>query len=177
MHVPALLYIHWDGKLEEYRLYCGQLKLQESLHSWKCICYIHGSSSHSSYPPPLSSLLSFLLLLSPSPFPLSLCLCLSLSLSTLANTTGVGGTADDRSLKRGVAARSVKSLKINLPSVLREVKARDQNAQISGYLLSHATRSRRWKKKWFIVYNLVLYEFEKHEVNIYNDRNNFEQKI
>ena len=61
----------------------------------------------------------------------------------------------------------MKALKINLPSVLREVKARDQNVQISGYLLSHATRSRRWKKKWFIVYNLVLYEFEKHEVRAF----------
>lgn len=63
-------------------------------------------------------------------------------------------------------ARSVKSQKVNLPSVLREVKARDQNAQISGYLLSHHAKSRRWKKKWFVVYNLVLYEFEKHEVSV-----------
>lgn len=69
---------------------------------------------------------------------------------------------DERTPKRAVT-RSVKSQRINLPSVLREVKARDQNAQISGYLLSHAKSSRRWKKKWFIVYNLVLYEFEKHE--------------
>ena len=84
---------------------------------------------------------------------------LALVLSNTGSTRG-----DDRSLKRGVG-RSIKGQKISLPSVLKEVKARDQNAQISGYLLSHATRSRRWKKKWFIVYKLVLYEFEKHEVS------------
>jgi hypothetical protein len=72
------------------------------------------------------------------------------------------GSGEDRTPRRG-GPRAVKSQKINLPSVLKEVKARDQNAQISGYLLSHATKSRRWKKKWFVVYNLVLYEFEKHE--------------
>lgn len=55
---------------------------------------------------------------------------------------------------------------VSLPGVLREVKARDQNAQISGYLNSHTSKSKRWKKRWYIVYNLVLYEFERHEVRI-----------
>ena len=49
-----------------------------------------------------------------------------------------------------------------------QVKARDQNAQISGYLLSHTSKTKRWKKKWFMVYNLVMYEFERHEVGPYN---------
>ncbi len=51
-----------------------------------------------------------------------------------------------------------------MPSVLLEVKARDQNAQISGYLQTHTSKSKRWKKRWYVVYNLVLYEFERHEV-------------
>ena len=60
----------------------------------------------------------------------------------------------------------VKSHKqVSLPSVLREVKARDQSAQISGYLLYSSSKARRWKKRWFVVYNLVLYEFERHEVS------------
>lgn len=45
-----------------------------------------------------------------------------------------------------------------------QVKARDQNAQVSGYLMVHTSKTRRWKRKWFVVYNLVLYEFERHEV-------------
>ncbi len=53
---------------------------------------------------------------------------------------------------------------VNMPSVLLEVKARDQNAQISGYLQTHTSKSKRWKKRWYVVYNLVLYEFERHEV-------------
>lgn len=54
---------------------------------------------------------------------------------------------------------------VNMPSVLREVKARDQNAQISGYLQSNTSKAKRWKKRWYVVYNLVLYEFERHEVS------------
>ena len=87
---------------------------------------------------------------------------LTILLSCLPHTGEEGG-AEERTPKRGIS-RSVKSQKVSLPSVLREVKARDHNALISGYLLSHAAKSRRWKKKWFVVYNLVLYEFEKHEV-------------
>lgn len=46
-----------------------------------------------------------------------------------------------------------------------QVKARDQNAQVSGYLLSHTSKTRRWRRKWYVVYQLVLYEFERHEVS------------
>lgn len=55
---------------------------------------------------------------------------------------------------------------VSLPSVLREVRARDQSAQISGYLQISSSRARRWKKRWFVVYNLVLYEFERHEASV-----------
>ena len=64
--------------------------------------------------------------------------------------------------KRTSLQRTSKS-RVSLPSVLREVKARDQSAQVSGYLLARNAKSRRWKKRWFVVYNLVLYEFERHE--------------
>ena len=48
--------------------------------------------------------------------------------------------------------------------MLREVRARDQSAQISGYLhCSTSKTTRRWKRRWFVVYDLVLYEFERHE--------------
>ena len=53
-------------------------------------------------------------------------------------------------------------------SILFQVKARDQNAQLSGYLLSHTSKTKRWKKKWFMIYNLVMYEFERHEVSPHN---------
>ena len=46
-----------------------------------------------------------------------------------------------------------------------QVKARDQNALVSGYLLSHTSKTRRWRRKWYVVYQLVLYEFERHEVS------------
>lgn len=67
--------------------------------------------------------------------------------------------------------RVVKSLPrshkhVSLPSVLREVRARDQSAQISDYLHCSTSKNRRWKKRWFVVYNLVLYEFERHEVGL-----------
>ena len=51
-----------------------------------------------------------------------------------------------------------------LPLPPPQVKARDQNAQVSGYLMVHTSKTRRWKRKWFVVYDLVLYEFERHEV-------------
>ncbi len=47
-----------------------------------------------------------------------------------------------------------------------QVRARDESAQISGYLYHRKDKSRQWKKKWFMVYNLVMYEFKRHEVRI-----------
>ncbi|XP_019855450.1 PREDICTED: nascent polypeptide-associated complex subunit alpha, muscle-specific form-like isoform X2 [Amphimedon queenslandica] len=53
--------------------------------------------------------------------------------------------------------------KISLPSVLREVRARDESAQISGYLFYRDEKSRSWKRKWFVVYDMVIYQFKRHE--------------
>lgn len=53
-----------------------------------------------------------------------------------------------------------------MPAVLTEVKARDRSAQISGYLFTHKSRTKRWKRRWYVVYNLVLYEFVRHEVGV-----------
>ena len=47
-----------------------------------------------------------------------------------------------------------------------QVRARDDSAQISGYLFHRKDKTRNWKKKWFVVYNLVMYEFKRHEVII-----------
>lgn len=52
----------------------------------------------------------------------------------------------------------------NLERAPLQVRARDQSAQVSGYLLSHTSKTKRWRKKWYVVYELVLYEFERHEV-------------
>lgn len=70
---------------------------------------------------------------------------------------------DDKSPTKRVknAPRSRKS--VSLPSVLREVRARDQSAQMSGYLHCSTSKTRHWKRRWFVVYDLVLYEFERHE--------------
>lgn len=47
---------------------------------------------------------------------------------------------------------------------LIQVRARDQSAQVSGYLLYREEKSRQWKKNWFVIYDLVMYEFKRHEV-------------
>eukprot|EP00731_Ephydatia_muelleri_P001734 Em0001g1734a len=52
---------------------------------------------------------------------------------------------------------------MTMPAVLTEMKARDRSAQISGYLFTHKSKTKRWKKRWYVVYNLVLYEFVRHE--------------
>ena len=44
------------------------------------------------------------------------------------------------------------------------MRARDQSAQISGYLYYRNDKSRHWKRKWFVVYDVVMYQFKKHEV-------------
>ena len=42
-----------------------------------------------------------------------------------------------------------------------QIKARDQNSERSGYLLVKGKRG--WKRKWFVLSNLALYSFAKHE--------------
>ena len=42
-----------------------------------------------------------------------------------------------------------------------QVKARDQSSDMSGYL--HAKSGWGWKRRWFVLHNLALYAFEKHE--------------
>jgi FYVE/RhoGEF/PH domain-containing protein 5/6 len=66
---------------------------------------------------------------------------------------------------RGPAVKRKKGTlkKISMPSILTEVRARDQNAQVSGYLFYREDKSRQWKRKWFVVYDLVMYEFKRHE--------------
>lgn len=70
---------------------------------------------------------------------------------------------DSTTSKSPMLKRPPKEKQNTLPSVLREVKARDQNAQISGYLSKSSRKQLRWKKRWFVIYNLVLYEFGRHE--------------
>eukprot|EP00731_Ephydatia_muelleri_P001747 Em0001g1747a len=36
---------------------------------------------------------------------------------------------------------------MTMPAVLTEMKARDRSAQISGYLFTHKSKTKRWKKK------------------------------
>lgn len=71
--------------------------------------------------------------------------------------------------KRGVRVRMDKSSTLkksassssNLAQVLQEVKARDQSSEMSGYLLSKSGWS--WKRRWYVLHNLALYAFERHE--------------
>lgn len=42
-----------------------------------------------------------------------------------------------------------------------QVKARERNCEISGYL---QMKDKRWKKQWLEVAEFALYVFEKHEV-------------
>ena len=70
---------------------------------------------------------------------------------------------DTMSAKKTTSLQRGSKSRVSLPSVLKEVKARDQSAQVSGYLLTRSAKSRKWKKRWFVVFNLVLYEFERHE--------------
>ena len=68
-------------------------------------------------------------------------------------------TKEDKSPSKRLKGRK----QVSMPSVLREVKARDQSAQMSGYLHCSTSKHRHWKKRWFVLYDLVLYEFERHE--------------
>jgi FYVE/RhoGEF/PH domain-containing protein 5/6 len=48
-----------------------------------------------------------------------------------------------------------------LPAVLTEVQARDANAQMSGYL--DLRQGRKWKRRWFVAHNMILYRYKRHE--------------
>lgn len=105
---------------------------------------------------------------------------------TCYSTLNEGGdeTIHQRPSKKKPLRTSQK--KISMPSVLTEVgvarliclllmvmlliqvRARDQSAQVSGYLLYREEKSRQWKKNWFVIYDLVMYEFKRHEVRTKN---------
>lgn len=49
-----------------------------------------------------------------------------------------------------------------LPLPREQVKARDQSSERSGYLFIKGKRG-GWKRRWFVLSNLALYSFAKHE--------------
>eukprot|EP00118_Oscarella_pearsei_P004344 m.18415 g.18415 ORF g.18415 m.18415 type:complete len:1513 (+) comp27655_c0_seq3:29-4567(+) len=77
---------------------------------------------------------------------------------TVVVTRG-GDEADTRNQPEKKIKRA-KSYKIR-PSILTEVQARDSNAQMSGYLQQH--RSGKWKRRWFVLHDLILYMYKAHE--------------
>ena len=48
------------------------------------------------------------------------------------------------------------------PPPREQVKARDQSSERSGYLFIKGKRG-GWKRRWFVLSNLALYSFAKHE--------------
>ena len=91
------------------------------------------------------------------------CLHLSLSSSHLRIDASSQESSTVSPHKR---KKKLSEKQMTMPAVLTEMKARDRSAQISGYLFTHKSKTKRWKKRWYVVYNLVLYEFVRHEVGI-----------
>ncbi|XP_065909891.1 FYVE, RhoGEF and PH domain-containing protein 6-like [Dysidea avara] len=78
------------------------------------------------------------------------------------NNTTLNGNNKDISGRRTrqTVKRTVRRTTVKLKPAVLEVKARERNCDISGYLFVKTTK---WRKRWLEIAEFVLYIFEKHE--------------
>ena len=168
MHTRVHIHTHTQIFCAECAGYVANLKYLDNKPGRVChTCCIklkggedYSKGSVARDPCPVTSLPTPSHLLPPSP---SSCLHLSLSSSHLRIDASSQESSTVSPHKR---KKKLSEKQMTMPAVLTEMKARDRSAQISGYLFTHKSKTKKWKKRWYVVYNLVLYEFVRHEVGI-----------